>query len=177
MQLAYSAAQANWADSRLSIFHFRVRSNLMSNTTSFFLKYLKPCNSLQLISFFYWDTCNHIPVRKLFVLRIVIWSDNCQQFIIFMFFLHFWDFHISVSLCFFPWGLRDWKSAQVSRTLLSILADLNNVVVWMLSTRFLISKSFSPIINSFWDCTEHTITIIISVTFIFPSLFFCVFFF
>ena len=31
---------------------------------------------------------------------------------------------------------------KVSRTLLSILADLNNVVVWMVSTRPLISKSF-----------------------------------
>ena len=37
----------------------------------------------------------------------------------------------------FHWSLRD-----KSKTLLSILADLNNAVVWMVSTRPLISKSF-----------------------------------
>ena len=43
--------------------------------------------------------------------------------------------------------LSDSKSPQISRTLLSILVDLNNAVVWMVSTRPLISKSFSPCIN------------------------------
>ena len=41
----------------------------------------------------------------------------------------------------FHWSLSDSKSPQVSRTLLSILAVLNNAVVWMVSTRPLISKS------------------------------------
>ena len=36
----------------------------------------------------------------------------------------------------------EWE--QVSGTLLSILTDLNNAVVWMVSTRPLISKSSSP---------------------------------
>ena len=44
----------------------------------------------------------------------------------------------------FFWSLSDCKSPQVSRTLLSILADLNNAVVWLLSTFPLISKSSSP---------------------------------
>ena len=35
------------------------------------------------------------------------------------------------------------KSPQISRTLLSILVGLNNVVVWMVSTRPFISKSSS----------------------------------
>ena len=35
----------------------------------------------------------------------------------------------------FHWSLSDSKSPQVSRTLLSILAVLNNAVVWMVSTR------------------------------------------
>ena len=43
--------------------------------------------------------------------------------------------------------LSDSKSPQVSKTLLSILADLNNAVVWMVSTCSLISKSSSPFIN------------------------------
>ena len=47
------------------------------------------------------------------------------------------------------WSLNDSKSPQVSRTLLSILADLNNAVVWMVSTCPIIFKSFSP-------CTKST---------------------
>ena len=35
----------------------------------------------------------------------------------------------------FHWSLSDSKSPQVSRTLLRILADLNNLVVWLVSTR------------------------------------------
>ena len=44
----------------------------------------------------------------------------------------------------FHWSLSDSKSPQVSRTLLSILAVLNNVVVWMVPTRPPTSKSSSP---------------------------------
>ena len=43
--------------------------------------------------------------------------------------------------------LSDSKSSQVSRTLLSILTDLNNAVVWMVFLRLLISKSACPFIN------------------------------
>ena len=39
------------------------------------------------------------------------------------------------------------KSSQVSRTLLSILTDLNNAVVWMILIRFLISNSSSLFTN------------------------------
>ena len=42
------------------------------------------------------------------------------------------------------WSLSDNKSPKVSRTLLSILADLNNAIVWMISTCPLISLSSSP---------------------------------
>ena len=43
----------------------------------------------------------------------------------------------------FHWSLRDSKSPQVSRTRLRILAVLNNVVVWMGSTRLPTSNSSS----------------------------------
>ena len=33
------------------------------------------------------------------------------------------------------WSSSDRKSPQVSQTLFSILADLNNIVVWMVSNR------------------------------------------
>ena len=45
----------------------------------------------------------------------------------------------------FYWS--DSKSTQVSRTLLSILADLKNAVVLMVSFRPLISNSSSPLLN------------------------------
>ena len=45
------------------------------------------------------------------------------------------------------WSLRDSRSPQVSWTLLSILDDLNNTVVWMVCTCPLISKSSSPFNN------------------------------
>ena len=47
----------------------------------------------------------------------------------------------------FHGSLSDSKSPQVSRILLSILAVLNNVVVWMVSTRPSTSKSSSPFSN------------------------------
>ena len=47
-------------------------------------------------------------------------------------------------LIVFHWSLSDSMSPQAFRTLLSILADLNCTVVWMVSTRVLISNSSSP---------------------------------
>ena len=44
----------------------------------------------------------------------------------------------------FHLSLRD-KSPRVSRTLLSILTDLNKSVVWIVSIRSSISNSFSPL--------------------------------
>ena len=45
------------------------------------------------------------------------------------------------------WSLSDSKSSQVFRILFSILADLSNVIVWMISTRPLMSMSCRPFIN------------------------------
>ena len=70
----------------------------------------------------------------------------------------------------FHWSLRDNKSPQVSRTLLSIPADLNNAVVWMVSIRHLISKSSSPCTNPLMTIPRAPITISITVTFMFNSL-------
>ena len=78
------------------------------------------------------------------------------------------SFSDQCELVVFHWSLSDSKSPQVSRTLLSILADLNNSLVWMVSTRPLISKSPSPFINP-----SITVPIIIgiNVTFKFHSFF------
>ena len=47
----------------------------------------------------------------------------------------------------FHWSLSDKKSPQVSRTLLSILSDLKNAVVWMVST------------SNWWSFTGICVTI------------------
>ena len=69
------------------------------------------------------------------------------------------------------WSLSDSKSPQVSRTLLSILAVLNNVVVWMVSTRPPTSKSSSPFRNPLVTVPNAPITIGIIFTFMFYSFF------
>ena len=71
----------------------------------------------------------------------------------------------------FHWRLSDSKYPQVSRTLLSILAVLNNAVVWMVSTRLPTSKSSSPISNPLVTVPNALTTIGIIVT----SMFHCFF--
>ena len=67
--------------------------------------------------------------------------------------------------------LRDSKSPQVSRTLLSILAVLNNAIVWMVSTRLPTVKSPSSFNNALVTVPKPPITIGIIVTFMFHSFF------
>ena len=71
----------------------------------------------------------------------------------------------------FHWSLSDSKSPQVSRTLLSILAVFNNVVVWMVSTRPPTFKSSSPFSNPLVTVPNAPITISIIITFMFHSFF------
>ena len=69
----------------------------------------------------------------------------------------------------FHWS--DFKSPQVPRTLLSILAVLSNAVVWMVSSRPPTSKSSSPFSNPLVTVPKAPITISIIVTFMFHSFF------
>ena len=71
----------------------------------------------------------------------------------------------------FHWSLSDSKSPQVSRTRLSILAVLSNVVVWIVSTRPLTSKSSRPFNNPLVTVPNAPITIGTIVTFMFHSFF------
>ena len=71
----------------------------------------------------------------------------------------------------FHWSLSDSKSPQVFRTLLSILAVLNNVLVRMVSTRPLTYKSSTPFSNPLVTVPNAPITIAIIVTCIFHSFF------
>ena len=69
----------------------------------------------------------------------------------------------------FQWSLNDSKSPQVSRTLLSILSNVNNAVVWIVSTRPHISCGRN---NPLLTVPSTPITIGITVIFMFHS-FFC----
>ena len=71
----------------------------------------------------------------------------------------------------FHWSLSDNKSPQVSRTLLSILADLSNVVVWIVSTLPPIFKSVGPFTKHLVTVARAPITIGIVVTFLFLGFF------
>ena len=71
----------------------------------------------------------------------------------------------------YHWGLSDSRSPQAFRALLSILAVLNNVVVWMVSTRPPTSKSSSSSNNPLVTEPNAPITIGTIVTFMFHSFF------
>ena len=71
----------------------------------------------------------------------------------------------------FHWSLSDNVFSQVFRTLLSILADLNKTVVWMASSRPLISMSSSLCTNSLVTVARDPIRIGITVTLMFHSIF------
>ena len=71
----------------------------------------------------------------------------------------------------FRWSLSDSKSLQVSRTLLSILTVLNNVIVWMVSFRPPTSKSSSPFNNLLVIVPKAPIRIGTIVTFMVHSFY------
>ena len=71
----------------------------------------------------------------------------------------------------FHQSLSDSKSLQVSRAHLNILVDVNNVVVWMVSSCPLISKSSSPFTNPLEIVPSAQTTIDIIITFMFHSFF------
>ena len=76
------------------------------------------------------------------------------------------------SVLVFHWSLSDSKSPQVSRILHSILAILNNVVVWMVFTCPPTSKSSSPFNNPLVTVPKSPITINMIVTFMFHNFFY-----
>ena len=71
----------------------------------------------------------------------------------------------------FHWCLSDSKSPQGSMTLLRILTDPTNAVVWMVSICPLIFKSSNPFINPLVTVPRAPIITCITVTFMFHSFF------
>ena len=91
-----------------------------------------------------------------------------------------WNFIIIIiySLEFFTLALADGLSLafewqQISRTILSILAVFNNVIVWMVSTRPQTSKSSSPFSNPLVTVPKAPITIGIIFAFMLHSFSAC----
>ena len=79
-----------------------------------------------------------------------------------------WEFFPSDGL---PLQFDESTSPQVSRTFFSILADLNNAVVWMVSIYLLFAKFSSSFINPLVTVPKAPITIGINVIFMFYSFF------
>ena len=71
----------------------------------------------------------------------------------------------------YPWSLSDNKSPQVSKTLLSILADLNNALICIVSTLSVISTSSSICTNPLGTVPRAPITTGFIATFIFHIFF------
>ena len=69
------------------------------------------------------------------------------------------------------WSFSDTRSHKVSKTVFSILTDLNNYVVWMVSTHPLFSKTSSLCTNPFVIVSTAPFTFCIIVTFMFHSFF------
>ena len=72
-------------------------------------------------------------------------------------------------LVVFHWVLRDCKSPKISRTLLSILADFNNAIIWFVSIRSPIPNSSSPLSKLLVTVPSTPNTICITDTLIFYS--------
>ena len=63
-------------------------------------------------------------------------------------------------LMVFHWSPRDSKSPQVSWSLLSILVDLNNAIVWVVSALPPIFNSSSSLIKPLGSFQEHRLQLV-----------------
>ena len=136
--------------------------------------------NLKLILFYNWVIFYHTtiflillphPVFKMIFKQKICFAKTSKRFHSFHGYFtmvwviyQFWTvvFHCSLSNGNFP---------QISRTLLSILADLNNAVIWMVLLLPLISISPSVSFKSFLIAPSAATTTGITVTFIFLNFF------
>ena len=92
------------------------------------------------------------------IMSFLVWSFRRSSLLLSYYF--FQDFHTS------SFGILSYnKSPQVSRTFLSILAELNNAVVWMVSAHSPISNSSSSFTKPLRIVPSAPITIGITITF------------
>ena len=107
---------------------------------------------------YYCMQTNHYHYKTsiyIIVYRLLVLDMNISNYIIVRIIME--NFHTSVS----RWFSLD--SFQVSRTLLSILANLKNAVVWVVSIRPLISNFSSPLSKSLGTVPSTPVTIVSSL--------------
>ena len=117
-----------------SLVHFRKGSEyLMRGTAQVFIPFIRFLQLsfvssifLVLLQYSFW-------ILSLFSTCLMVYIPRCPSICRFRF-LRALEFFESVLSESFHWNLSDSRSLQVSRTLLSILVILNNVVVWIVST-------------------------------------------
>ena len=135
-------------------------------------QYSRPCTN-PLVTVLGAPIAIDINVTFIFHSLFFLFSRNVQVFIFLFVVSRHSKVHYSAdslyyyycfSLRIFHVSLSDIKYSQVSRTILSILTDLNSVIVWMVSTRPLISKSSIPFNNPLVIVPRAPTTIGISVT-------------
>ena len=115
----------------------------------------------------------YLSISLSFSLSIYIYSSLCISLTLSLYIYVRISRFLSLSLYIYkslpPHSL--FESSQVHRTFLSILADLNNVVVGMISIRPLMFKSSSPFNNPWVTLPRAPITIDINFTFMSQSFF------
>ena len=104
------------------------------------------------LSFFNSLARSRYPFHFLSILLCVQPRQQSPQFC--KFYYHYYYYYLLLEnfshqfyLKVFHWSLSDCKCPQLSRNLPTILEVLNNVVVWMVSTRLPTSKSSSSFIR------------------------------
>ena len=114
---------------------------------------------------FYHDDIQRCRFRNKYFLQIIKRQIHYYDFqiriIIVIIILLFWEFFAPALADGFS---QEFEWQQVSKTLLSILAYLNNVL-WMVSTHPLISRPSCPLINPLVSVPSAPITIGITVSF------------
>ena len=105
---------------------------------------------------------NSIPLFWLYIFLFVI-----SQVLLLLLFTYVSFFF---PLMTFNWSLSNSKPPHVSRTLLSILADFDNALVWMVSTHVLVSNFSSTFTNPLMTVPSEPIIIIIIIIIIIYSL-------
>ena len=106
--------------------------------------------------------CHFLPVHHFGMACLAGSKVNIQHLRVFHTSFSWWSERQHVC-----WCLSASKSTQVPRTLLSILTDLDNAVVWMV----LVSNSGSPFTKPFEIIPSALITVGITITFMFQIFF------
>ena len=116
----------------------------------------------------HWQFCWVLSILALIWLVLLALSCAAIIIIIIIIVCLFWEFFTQSLADVFHLSLNGGKSPNSSRTLLSILAVLSNLVVWMVSTH-LISMSANLCTDPLVTVSSAQVTIGIAVTFMFHS--------